>query len=221
MVTKTQSNGRIPKDPKSAAVTIPAPNFHTGEFRIVGTAPYVQNKFAAKARAMIRESQEEGSKSKNKKKKEPKNFQQLYEGCIHRSVEGWAGIPAPAFRNAMVSACRVAGFQMTKAKLSVFVEADGIDAEDGTPLVKITKGEPEYCEHYVRNETGVVDLRPRAMWKDWEAVVRIRWDGDQFSLQDTSNLLMRVGQQVGIGEGRPDSRKSCGMGWGLFELTSN
>jgi len=29
---------------------------------------------------------------------------------------------------------------------------------------------------------------------------------------------MRVGQQVGICEGRPDSKNSAGMGWGLFTL---
>jgi hypothetical protein len=29
-----------------------------------------------------------------------------------------------------------------------------------------------------------------------------------------------VGRQVGIGEGRPDSRNSCGMGWGLFEIVN-
>ena len=71
----------------------------------------------------------------------------------------------------------------------------------------------------VRNESGVCDLRPRPMWrKGWEAVVRVRFDGDQFTLIDVANLLLRAGMQVGIGEGRPDSRNSCGMGWGLFRL---
>ena len=36
--------------------------------------------------------------------------------------------------------------------------------------------------------------------------------------QDVTNLLMRVGQQVGIGEGRPDSKNSAGMGWGTFNV---
>jgi len=33
-----------------------------------------------------------------------------------------------------------------------------------------------------------------------------------------TNLLSRVGMQVGIGEGRPFSKNSAGMGWGTFEL---
>jgi hypothetical protein len=32
------------------------------------------------------------------------------------------------------------------------------------------------------------------------------------------NLMLRAGQQVGIGEGRPDSPNSNGLGWGRFAL---
>ena len=35
---------------------------------------------------------------------------------------------------------------------------------------------------------------------------------------DVTNLMQRVGMQVGIGEGRPDSRDSAGLGWGTFRL---
>lgn len=203
---------------KQTAVTIQPPRFQTAEFRIIGTAPYVQNKFSAKAREQMRTKQQAGSTSNKGTKKDPKDFEKAYEAAIHYSDEGWIGIPAPAFRNACISACRMAGFKMTHAKLSIFVEADGFDADDGTPLVRITKGEPEYTELAVRNESGVADLRPRPMFRQWEAVVRLRFDLDQFTIEDVSNLLNRAGMQVGIGEGRPDSRKSCGMGWGLFRI---
>jgi len=207
------------KTQKAQTLTITPPKFQTAEFRIIGVAPYVQNKFSAKARHMMRASQEAGSTGKKGKKKEPKNFQAAYEAAMHKSGDGWWGIPAPAFRNGCISACRMCGFQMTKAKLSVFCEADGFDADDGTPLVRITKGKPEYSEMAVRNETGVADIRPRPMWREgWEAVVRMRFDADQFTLDDMASLMMRAGMQVGIGEGRPDSRKSAGMGWGVFKI---
>jgi hypothetical protein len=32
---------------------------------------------------------------------------------------------------------------------------------------------------------------------------------------------MRVGIQVGICEGRPDSKNSAGMGWGTFKLVNS
>ncbi len=204
---------------KAEALTIQPPNLKVAVFRIKGVAPYVQNKFSQKAQEQMRAKHEAGSVSKKGGKKEPKDFQKVYEGAMHKTTEGWIGIPAPAFRSALISACRVCGFQMTKAKLAVFVEADGFDSTDGQPLVKILKGEPFYHEMYVRNETGVLDIRPRPMWHPgWEADVRLRFDADMFSLQDVANLLLRAGMQVGIGEGRPDSKKSAGMGWGLFEI---
>lgn len=200
-------------------IAIPAPNFKTAAFRVRGIAPYVQNKFSQKSRNQMKEKQEAGHAGKKGSKKDAKNFIEAYEMAIHRTVDGWCGIPAPAVRAAMISACRTVGFKMTLAKLSVFVEADGFDSDDQTPLIKITKGEPEYFESTVRLSTGVADIRPRPMWRPgWEAVIKIRFDADQFTLTDVTNLLMRVGLQVGIGEGRPDSKMSTGMGWGMFEV---
>jgi len=200
-------------------VTISEPNIKYMKINILGTAPYVQNKFSAKAREMMKAKQEAGSTAKKGAKRDAKDFQQCYKDAMHIMEDGSPGMPAPAFRNAMISACRVCGFQMTKAKLAVFIMADGFDADDGTPLVKITKGEPHYSEMAVRNETGVCDIRPRPMWNPgWEAVVTVRFDGDMFTETDIINLMLRVGMQVGIGEGRPDSKKSCGMGWGLFDI---
>ena len=198
---------------------IKPPNLQTAIFEITGTAPYVQARFSGRVMAKMIQTQMEGSTAKGKKAREPKDFDQLVEEAKHFAADGWVGLPAPAFRAAMISACRTVGFKMTLAKLSLFVEQDGFDRIDGTPLVKITKGEPHRVDHAVRNATGVVDIRPRPMWDPgWQAKVRIRWDADQFTLEDVSNLLSRVGQQVGIGEGRPDSRQSCGMGWGLFVI---
>lgn len=202
----------------SERVIIKPLNFLAAEFLICGSAPYVQNKFSEKAKQEMIQKHEAGGTGKKGALKPKKNFTKLYEAAKHISHEGWIGIPAPAFRNGMVSACRLVGFKMTHAKLSVFVDADGYDAEDETPLVRITKGKPFRHDGFVRNQTGVADIRPRPMWKDWEALVRVSFDADQFTLEDVTNLLHRVGRQVGIGEGRPDSRNSCGMGWGTFTL---
>jgi len=202
-------------------LTIPAPNFKTAEFKIRGTAPYVQNKFSQKAREALKAQQEAGSTARSKRKREAKNFQESYEQALHKSEDGWYGIPAPAFRNAMVSACRTVGFKMTIAKLSVFIEADGYDEDEATPLVKIIKGDPEYFESLVRIQR-TIDIHPRPKWQPgWEAMVRVKFDGDQFTYEDVANLLMRVGMQVGIGEGRPDSKTSTGMGWGTFEVIND
>lgn len=204
---------------RQVTVEIKPPNLQTISVEIQGTAPFVQNKFAQKARESIRKTQEAGSTARGKKQREPKDFQACFEAAQHRSSEGWAGIPAPAFRAAMISACRIVGFQMTRAKLAIFCEPDGFDAEDGTPLVRITRGEPVYHETYARNDDGSIDLRARPMWREgWRAVVRITYDADMFQQSDVVNLLARAGLQVGIGEGRPDSRNSTGVGWGTFRI---
>lgn len=210
MVTKAKTNV------KEEVLVIKAPNFQTSKFHIVGTAPFVQHNFSQKARAEMLANQT-ATKGTTKKKKEPRDLDADYEGAFHHPTKGGYGIPAPAFRSACISACRVAGFQMTKAKLSVFVEPDDFDQESGMPLVYL-KGEPVRHEAAVRLESGVASIAIRPMWHKWSCDLRVTYDGDQFNATDVANLLARAGLQVGVGEGRPDSKKSNGMGWGTFRI---
>lgn len=205
-----------PRAPET--VTVSPPNFGEAHFRIVGTAPYMQARFTAKAMQAMRDKQVAGSTAAKGKKRDPRDFDADFEQAQHRSTEGWVGIPAAALRNACIDACRMAGFQMTRARMSVFVNADGLDAVDGSPLVRLIAGDPEKTELAVRNETGVVDIRARPMWREWAADVRLTFDADQFTATDVTNLLARAGLQVGIGEGRPFSKKSNGMGFGTFRI---
>jgi hypothetical protein len=202
----------------SNVIQIKAPNLQTATFRIIGTAPLVQAKFSQKAKEMMMATQAAGSQAKSKKVREAKNFDETCDQSVHYSRDGWVGIPAGAFRAAMISACRLVGFKMTLAKLSLFVVADGFDRDEGTPLVRLISEKYERVDLHVRNATGVIDIRSRPMWREWQADVQIRFDADQFSLTDVSNLLSRVGEQVGLCEGRPDSKSSAGMGWGTFRI---
>lgn len=205
----------------SQTVVIAPPNYQTAAFKIRGTAPLMLQRFSEKAKQEMKQKQEKGSKqAKKKTDKKPKDFEALYKGAMYVSDEGWCGINAAGFRCGMISQCRIAGFKMTQAKLCIFCEADGYDKIDGTPLVKITKGKPIKSEMWARiPSTGSPDIRARPMWKPgWEAIVKIRFDADIFSLEDVSNLIARMGLSGGIGEGRPDSRMSCGIGMGLFEI---
>ena len=200
------------------AVQIKPANIQQAVFKIKGTAPYVQARFSAKAMQAMKEKMLAGSTAKGKKVREARNFDEDFEQAKHVSEQGWVGIPASSFRQALISACRLVNFRMTLAKLSVFVAADGFDRIDGIPLIKLQAGEPERTEMAVRNATGVADIRVRPMWREWAAEVKVSYDADQFTLQDVTNLMQRVGMQVGIGEGRPDSRDSAGLGWGTFTL---
>jgi len=197
-------------------LVIKPPRFNTLAIEIEGTAPYMQCRFSAKAIELMKEKMQAGGTARSKKERKARDFDEDYYYAQHISDDGWNGIPAAAFRNACIDACRMAGFKMTHAKMSVFVEADGYDQVEGAPLVQIN-GKMERTEGAVRVQQ-TTDIRVRPMWRKWGTTLRIRYDEDQFTAQDVVNLLARAGKQVGIGEGRPFSKSSNGMGYGLFKI---
>lgn len=216
-MAKTTKKDALQTVEKGMSVTVSAPKLMVATFRIQGDAPLVQLRFSEKAKEALRQSMLAGNTSRSKKNRAPRDFDADYANALYESPEGWRGINASAFRNAMISVCRLVGYKMVLAKLSVFVLADGYDAkEPSIPLVRVY-GEPKKVEHIVRNANGMPDIRVRGMWMpNWYADVRVRYDRDQFTPQDIANLMTRVGAQAGIGEGRPDSKNSAGMGWGTF-----
>ena len=202
----------------ATTITIKPPNFGTATFTIRGCAPLVVHRFSAKTKEQMKQKMETGKAAGSKKNREAKSTDALFEEARYRSAKGWDGFHAGAIRNALISACRLVGFKMTLAKMSLFVEADGWDEQEPQiPLVRIY-GDAVKQEDMARVETGQPYVTVRAAYHDWTANLRIRWDADQFTISDVSSLLSRVGMQVGIGEGRPDSKNSAGMGWGLFTI---
>lgn len=215
MATSTKNDTSAPK-----SLTIAPLNIRSILIPIVGIAPLMLNRFSIKAKTMMMDRMKAGSTAKGKKVRDARDFDADVKGALYTSPDGWHGMAASAFRAAAISACRLVGFKMTLAKLSIFIEADGYDAQDGTPLVRIA-GTYETNVMHVRNQTGVADIRARPLWREWKALVRVKYDADQFTAQDVINLFARVGQQVGIGEGRPDSRESAGLGYGMFRVDTD
>lgn len=203
---------------REVSATIRTPRFGEVTFHIKGEAPLVIHRFSLKTKEQMKQKMETGKAASSRKNREAKSTDDLYEQSRYRHADGWDGFNAAAVRAAMISACRLVGFKMTLAKLSVFVEPDGYDRDEPQiPLIRII-GEPVKQEDMARVETGQPYVTVRAAYHGWRAAVRIRFDLDQFTLEDVSNLMWRVGKQVGLGEGRPDSKNSAGMGWGLFKV---
>jgi hypothetical protein len=214
----TMNKPVIPANTSRSSIAISPPNMAELHTTIIGTAPLMIARFSHKSMQAMLEKHVAGSQANKRKAKAARDLDSDFQGARHISTDGWDGIHAGAFRAAMISACRLVGFKMTLAKLSLFVHADGYDRVDATPLVQIIGGEPERSEMPVRNQTGVMDIRIRPVWRTWRVNLRLRYDADQFQAADVMNLLARVGMQVGIGEGRPDSRESAGIGFGLFRI---
>jgi hypothetical protein len=189
------------------------------EYRLRGTAPLMTAKFSTRIVAKIQAKHRAGGLADKAGKggREARDFERDALEATYRS-ETWAGINASAFRCAMISACRLVGYKMTLAKLSIHVIADGLDDTSGTPLVRIHGPDPEADVRPVRNASGVMDLRARPMWRTWEVRLKVRFNAAQFTVADVARLLQHAGECVGVGEGRPDSRESAGIGYGTWEL---
>lgn len=200
-------------------VVVAAPNFRSVEFTLVGTAPLVMNKMSEKAKTIMMEAMSSRKGKQRGNKAEPVDWEEKLQGAIHYSTEGWIGFPASAFRAAAISACRIVNFKMTLGKMGIFVRPDGFDKDDGSPLVRLI-GDYRPVDHVVRLGMGSATVARRPMFEQWSAKIVVDYDGDMFSTVDLYNLFVRVGLQVGIGEGRPDSKSSVGMGWGTFRIES-
>src|SRR6266849_3512000 len=91
------AQGKVP-------ITIRAPNFQIATFFLIGTSPYVQHRFSAKAMEQMIAKQESGQRAKKGTTREAKDFNQVYKDAMYISTQGWHGVPASSFRNAMISA---------------------------------------------------------------------------------------------------------------------
>jgi|SRR5215471_2438396 len=209
--------GPVQRVPVTRIVITP-PRLEAMLLHLRGVAPYMQARFTEKAQAQMAEQMMAGSTAKKGRQRKPRDFEADFRDAAHVSDDGWYGVPAAAFRAAAIDACRMTGYQMTRAKMSIFVMADGLDRNEQTPLVRLLAGEPERNQMAVRNSTGVADIRVRPLWRTWEIDVKVTYDADQFTASDVVNLFDRAGKQVGIGEGRPFSKKSYGLGFGLFHI---
>ena len=204
---------------KTEVLTVSAPNIQAIQVRFTGNAPLMQNRFSEKAMHMMADKMTGITKPGSKKAREARDFHEDFVQAKHTARgEEWEGVAASSVRAALISACRLTGFTMTRAKLSLFVPAQGYDKVDGLPLIRVF-GESVENTMAVRNATGVADLRCRPLYMEWYCLPEIRFDADQFSVSDVLNLLRRVGLQVGLGEGRPDSRASVGLGFGTFDVS--
>lgn len=203
-------------------VTIRKANIKQVRPLLEGVSPLVQNAFPKKIEEELAEKHQAGGTSRSKKgNREAKNFGELFKNAMHVGIDGRHGIPCAAFRAACIDACRLVDMKMTNAKMSLFCVEDTIDQASMEGLVCITKGEPQMHRNIVRLPNGNPDVRIRALWlPGWQVQPTFEFDADQFTVSDVYNLLERAGLQVGIGEGRPFSKNSFGMGWGRFKIVS-
>lgn len=216
--TENRKNGKTTAD--AGKVSIPPPaeagaqtvqldplRVVTYEIPITGLAPLIMSKWSEKSKQMMRDAQ--GGK-KSRKKLEPKVPEVEAEAATYRLPDGRAGMPATAFKAAIVGGSRMYdGLTLVETKQMIFVEGEGPDQ-----LVPI-EGESEIREDMVRIGMGTSDLRYRPCFPEWAAVLRVTFLPSKIDLESVINLV-NAGGLGGVGEWRPSAPKSLTGTFGRF-----
>lgn len=178
---------------------------------IVGLTPVIPHQWSEKAKKLMRDKQF-GGPGYVKPKHEAKKLEEEAEAALYRLEDGRPGMPATAFKGAMVAACRFfSGLPMTEGRLMLFVKGEGPDQ-----LVPIA-GTEQIREDMPRNATGVVDLRYRTALLDWSAELEIIYPPSLIT-QESVIALVDASGRVGVGDWRPGSPKSNTGTFGTYRI---
>ena len=225
----TMSNGHTEaaKPPKSVTseITIPGIQIAHTSIEIFGTSSLICHAFPDKEKARMRhtrttdESTQPTEKGKSRKVRDVRNFEAEYLASMYPLPDGKRyGFPAIAFKRAIVAACRqISNLDMTMANRIIFV--NGPHQSKGFDCVEII-GKPRMREDVVRL-SGIdkpPDIRYRAEFMPWKAVLDIEFNQLMISLDGIYNLLQYAGWSEGVGEQRPSAPKKSGNN-GRFKIT--
>lgn len=189
----------------TSTITLQRIRREIAEIEIRGTAPLIVHRWSEKARQMMLDAQQ-GRKTP----KEAKDPQADYESSMYRFEDGGHGFPIMAFKSATVKGGgRLFGksVKMTELRQMLTFQADGFGT-DGTQLARIA-GEPQMREDMVRVGMGTADIRYRAEYPEWSAVLRVEYVPSVIDLESVV-ALVDAGGTNGVGEWRPEKSGSNG-----------
>lgn len=184
----------------SEAVRLVKVRQETNVFPIIGTTPLITHNWSEKAKQEMRDKQ----MGKAKAKKEPKDPEVDFHSSKYVLPDGREGFPAVAFKSAIVNAARFfSDLKMTELRQGIYVHGEGPDL-----LVPIV-GESFLREDMVRVGMGTADIRYRAEYRDWSALIRVEFVPSVIDL-DSVVALIDAGGTNGVGEWRPEKNGSYG-----------
>lgn len=176
---------------------------------VEGVTPLIPHAWSEKAKRLMLEAQQG---TKVKAKRDAKVPQEEAEAALYRLADGTPGMPAVAFKAAMVGAIRLfQGITMVQAKAAIFVLGQGKDQ-----LVPI-EGEMELREDTPRNANGNADLRYRYAFFPWRATIEVEYLPILINESSVVALLDAAGNG-GVGDWRPSAPKSHTGTFGRFRV---
>lgn len=175
---------------------------------IQGKTPLIVHAWDAKAKAIMLESQQTAARAKKQRRDPVADF----EASRYRMADGSDGFPANGFKAAISDAARhYDGLTIVDTKIGIYVIGEG-----ASQLVKID-GEVSMREDTVRIGSGTTDLRYRAQFWPWSAVLHVEAIERMFDPESLLALVDAAGIG-GIGEWRPSAPKAKSGTFGMFEV---
>lgn len=166
---------------------------------IVGTSPVITHRFSEKARKQMLDNMQ-GRKAP----KVPKDPDAEYQAAMYRLDDGGYGIPALAFKQAIVDASRFYGKNVSMVILRMAVFVKGVFPEAGGQALIPIDGEPHMREDVTTVGMGGHDLRYRPEFSEWSAVLPITFVSSMLTADSVLSLIQAAGMGVGVGEWRPE-----------------
>jgi hypothetical protein len=186
------------KEQEPVAIELPKLNIQNMRITVVGDSPLICHAWSHKAKEQMLAKQ----MKKAKPAKEAKDPEQDYRDSLYLHPDGGYGFPAVAFKSAAVDACsHVAGVTKVEARGAFHIIGD---------LIQIF-GEPSPREDMVRIAMGTADIRYRGEFREWHAVLDLRFNANVLSPEQIVNLFNTGGFAIGVGEWRPQRDGSFGM----------
>ena len=176
------------------------------EVEITGTQPLIVHAWSKKAKEMML-----GAQQGKKAPKTAKNPEQDFLDSRYRFEDGGDGFPTMAFKSATVKGGGRAfgkAVKMTELRQSLSFLNDGFGT-DGLQLTRLTSDDPVMREDMVRIGMGTADIRYRAMFEQWSAILRIAYMPHVIDMASVV-ALVDAGGQNGVGEWRPERNGSFG-----------
>jgi hypothetical protein len=188
-----------------ATVQIDRIDAETIQVPIIGTTPLIVHRFSEKAKRQMLDNMQ--GKRTPKQAKDP---EAEYQAAFYNLKDGRYGFPAVGVKQAMVSATRLFGKDVSMVLVRQTIFVHGEPGDDQQPLVPV-EGEPVMREDVVTVGRGGSDLRYRPMFSEWRADVQITYVKASFTRGSVLTLLDAAGLGVGIGEWRPEKNGDFGQ----------
>ena len=176
---------------------------------IVGTSPLIVHNFSQKSKQAMLDAQ-----TGKKRPREIRDPQAEYLASLY-NIEGIDGpkygFPVTGFKAATVGAAR---FYNTKAvnmtALRQFLFFKGVLTPGDPQMLVPIEGEHRMREDVVRIGQGSADLRYRAEFPEWSAVLKVTFVRNALTKDSVLSLVDAGGLGVGVGEWRPERRGDFG-----------